>query len=507
MNACPGSDELQNFLDQALDPDYIARILAHVEDCFLCQQSLERLTLGGTVVRECLPPAAAPTDPDPSADAPRTHVDAQEGEQSQGSGADLEPPSPATDGPSDSGEAAEATEPDPSPTLVPGPADFHPAGTEAAVRVQECLAAGLATDVVNTPDSDPGALAVARNPSDWPTIPGYEILGSLGAGGMGVVYKANHHGLKRLVALKMIRGAGPARADLVARFRTEAEAVARLKHPHILQIYDIGEAGGLPFVALELLEGGSLADRLAGAPQPARQAAELMMTLARAVHVAHDAGIVHRDLKPSNVLHTFDGIPKITDFGLAKRIDSDDGHTESGQVMGSPSYMAPEQARGRSRHVGPPADVYALGAILYEMLTGRPPFKGETAIETLRQVVDDDPVAPSKLVPRVPRDLETISLKCLHKDPPRRYPSAEALADDLYRFLHGQVILGRPTSPFERAVKWSRRNRLSAASLVLGILTFTGAVLGGFAYQQNLRIEERRERATGRSTRRTPAAI
>ena len=264
---------------------------------------------------------------------------------------------------------------------------------------------------------------------------------------MGIVYKANHLGLKRLVALKMIRSGGPARANLVARFRTEAEAVARLRHPNILQIYDIGEANGLPFVALELLEGGSLGDRLASTPQPARQSAELAMLLARAVHVAHQAGIVHRDLKPSNVLYAFDGVPKITDFGLAKRIDSDDGHTESGQIMGSPSYMAPEQAKGQSRNVGPAADVYALGAILYEMLTGRPPFKGETPIETIRQVVDDDPVAPSKLVPRVPRDLETISLKCLHKDPARRYPSAQALADDLYRYLHGQVIqAARPDS-------------------------------------------------------------
>ena len=213
---------------------------------------------------------------------------------------------------------------------------------------------------------------------------------------MGVVYKANHQGLKRLVALKMIRSGGQARADLVARFRTEAEAVARLRHPNILQIYDIGEADGQPFVALELLEGGSLGDRLASTPQPARQSAELVMLLARAVHVAHQAGIVHRDLKPSNVLYAFDGVPKITDFGLAKRIDSDDGHTESGQIMGSPSYMAPEQAKGHSRNVGPAADVYALGAILYEMLTGRPPFKGETPIETIRQVVDDDPVAPSQ---------------------------------------------------------------------------------------------------------------
>ena len=210
----------------------------------------------------------------------------------------------------------------------------------------------------------------------------------------------------------------------MARFRTEAEAVARLRHPNILQIYDIGEAAGLPFVALELLDGGGLDDRLAGTPQPANQSAELMVTLARAMHVAHQSGIVHRDLKPTNVLYTSDGVPKITDFGLAKRIDSDEGQTESGQIMGSPSYMAPEQARGDSPNVGPAADVYALGAILYEMLTGRPPFKGETPIETVRQVIDDDPVTPSRLVPRVPRDLETICLKCLHKEPAKRYESA-----------------------------------------------------------------------------------
>ena len=177
-------------------------------------------------------------------------------------------------------------------------------------------------------------------------------------------------------------------------------------------------------------------------PSRADQAAELMVTLARAVHVAHQAGIVHRDLKPTNVLYTSDGVPKITDFGLAKRIDSDDGQTESGQIMGSPSYMAPEQARGHSRNVGPAADVYALGAILYEMLTGRPPFKGETPMETVRQVIDDDPVTPSRLVPRVPRDLETICLKCLHKDPARRYESAQALADDLERYLDGEPIQG-----------------------------------------------------------------
>src|SRR5262249_19611986 len=254
-------------------------------------------------------------------------------------------------------------------------------------------------------------------------------------GGMGVVYRARHRGLNRLVALKMIRGGSQARGDFFARFRVEAESVARLRHPNVIQIYDINEAGGLPYVALELLDRGSLDDRLGGNPQPGRLAAGIAITLAGAVQVAHEAGIIHRDLKPANVLYTTDGVLKVTDFGLAKRVDSDRGHTQSGQIMGTPSYMAPEQARGHSRDAGPAPAIYARGAMLYEMMTGRPPFKGATPLDTVRQVIDDDPVAPSHLVPRVPRDLETICLKCLHKDPARRYGSARALADDLKRYL------------------------------------------------------------------------
>ena len=225
----------------------------------------------------------------------------------------------------------------------------------------------------------------ALSPTGGLTIPGYEILGKLGEGGMGVVYKARQQGLNRLVALKMIIGGSQARVDHLARFRVEAEAVARLRHPNILQIYDIGEADGLPFVSLELLEGGDLDDRLAGTPQPGRAGSELMATLARAVQAAHQAGIIHRDLKPANILFTEEGIPKITDFGLAKRLESDSRQTETGQIMGTPSYMAPEQASGHTKDVGPPADIYALGAILYEVLTGRPPFKGETPMETVRR--------------------------------------------------------------------------------------------------------------------------
>ena len=326
----------------------------------------------------------------------------------------------------------------------------------------------------------------------WPEIDDYDILAELGHGGMGVVYQARQHQLNRLVALKMIRAGIQARPKDLDRFRLEAEAVARLHHANIVQIYDIGEAAGLPFVALELLEGGSLADRLAGTPQPGRQAAELMVTLARAIHAAHQAGIVHRDLKPSNVLFDRDGIPKIVDFGLAKRLEVKEGPTQTGQVMGTPSYMAPEQARGQIREVGPAADVYALGAILYEMLTGRPPFKGTTPAETVWQVIHEEPAPPSRLLSRVPRDLETICLKCLAKEPIKRYASAEALADDLRRYLGGQTILARRTPVWERGLKWARRRPLAAALLV-AVVGLVGATLYSIHHESErlttLRIE------------------
>jgi tetratricopeptide (TPR) repeat protein len=291
---------------------------------------------------------------------------------------------------------------------------------------------------------------------------------------MGVVFRASQRGLNRLVAIKMIRGGDQARPDHFARFRTEAEAVARLSHPNIVQIYEIDESGGLPYLSLELLEGGTLSERLAGNPQPGRDAARLLGVLASAVQFAHDAGIVHRDLKPSNVLFTVDGIPRITDFGLAKRLESDSRQTETGAIMGTPCYMAPEQARGQTRDVGPPADTYALGAILYEMLTGRPPFKGETPIETVRQVVEDDVVPPSRLVPKVARDLETICLHCLHKEPGRRYASAGALAADLDRFLAGRPVKARRTPFWERGIKLARRHPVPATLLLLALATTAG---------------------------------
>jgi WD40 repeat protein len=307
---------------------------------------------------------------------------------------------------------------------------------------------------IDLPTVPPDAKPPAFEGAD---VPGYEILGVLGRGGMGVVYKARQISLKRLVALKMILAgshAGP--ADL-ARFRVEAEAVARLQHPNIVQIYEVGEAGGLPYFSLEYVNGGSLAKELAGAPLRARQAAELVDTLARAVHHAHRREIVHRDLKPANVLLTRGGEPKITDFGLAKQLEAEGDHlTRSGAIMGTPSYMAPEQAEGKTKRIGPATDIYALGAILYECLTGRPPFKAQTPLDTILQVVSEEPVPPRILQRKVPRDLETICLKCLEKKAEQRYASARALADDLRRFLDGEPIHARHLGHLGRAWRWMK---------------------------------------------------
>jgi eukaryotic-like serine/threonine-protein kinase len=319
---------------------------------------------------------------------------------------------------------------------------------------------------------------------------GYAILGELGRGGMGIVYKALHRRLNRLVALKMIRGGVHADDIQIVRFKIEAEAVAALRHPNILQIYEIGESNGLPYVALELLDGGSLADRLKGTALAPRKAAEWMVPLALAMETAHRAGIVHRDLKSANILFTVDGVPKITDFGLAKRLEVDEGQTHTGQVMGTPSYMAPEQARGDTKTVGPPADIYALGAMLYEMLTGRPPFKGISAMETVKQVIEVEPVAPSRVQFRVPRDLETICLKCLQKEPRKRYATAKEMADDLNRYLVGEPIRARRTPPLERGVKWARRRPTVATLLAFTILGAIGLVsVGAWYWNRQSRLE------------------
>ena len=336
-----------------------------------------------------------------------------------------------------------------------------------------------------------------------PQVPGYEILELLGRGGMGMVWKARQLGLNRMVALKMILPGPQVEAEDLARFRTEAEAVAHLQHPNIVQIHDIGEQDGRPYFSLEFCAGGTLAQQCAGEPQPADQAATVLNILAQAIHYAHQRGIVHRDLKPSNVLLTADGTPKITDFGLARRLESP-GQTRTGAILGTPSYMAPEQARGQTRTIGPAADVHALGAILYELLTGRPPFKAATVLDTILQVTTDEPVPPSRLQSKVPRDLNTICLKCLEKEPGQRYASAEDLAADLRRFLAQESIQARPASPPERVWRWSRRNPL-AASLVaaLGLvvsLAFAAVTsLWLFAEARSKEANDERARAEGQS--------
>ena len=309
-----------------------------------------------------------------------------------------------------------------------------------------------------------GPTGPTEPPRDTPRrVAGYEIFEEVGRGGMSVVYRARQVSPSRVVALKVLLAGEHADAERRARFLAEADAFARLRHPNVVQIYEVGEHGGLPFLALEFVEGVTLADRLGGAPLPPRQAAELAEKLARAIHAAHRAGVVHRDLKPANVLLAADGTPKVTDFGLAKQEESD--LTATGAVLGTPSYMAPEQAEGRTHEVGPPADVYALGTILYEALTGRPPFRGATHLETLDQVRTREPVAPSQLRAKLPRDLDTVCLTCLRKEPAARYASAEALADDLGRFLRNEPIRARRTGPVGVTWRWCRRNPAVAALL------------------------------------------
>jgi WD40 repeat protein/tRNA A-37 threonylcarbamoyl transferase component Bud32 len=311
------------------------------------------------------------------------------------------------------------------------------------------------------------------------TVPGFEILGELGRGGMGVVYKARQQSLDRIVALKMILAGAHAGRTQRARFRGEAEAAARLQHPHIVQVYDVGEHDRCPYFSLEFIDGRCLQEVIGDFQQPAK-AAELIERLARAVSYAHQNGILHRDLKPANILLAEDGTPKITDFGLAKRLDDEQERTRTGDILGTPAYMSPEQAAGKIKELGPATDVYALGAILYELLAGRPPFQAATTWDTINQLITQEPLPPSVHRPGLPRDLETICLHCLRKEPANRYPSAQALADELRRVLEGRPIEARPVGWAERTAKWAQRRPAVAALIGVSAAALLALSVGGW---------------------------
>jgi formylglycine-generating enzyme required for sulfatase activity/tetratricopeptide (TPR) repeat protein len=407
---CPPREQLERLLSEQLNGPEAGRLEEHLEECGRCQGAL----------------------------------------------AELFEPVPA--GPADATTNLRAACDEPRPEFLR--------------RLREALPSAAHSPTPKSDDTPIVGTETERRPSPLPIprVSGYELLAELGRGGIGLVYRARHLALRRQVALKMILAGAHAGAGDRARFKAEAEAVARLQHPNIVQIFEVGEEDGCPYLALEYVDGGTLAEKLKGTPVPAREAAALAETLARAVHAAHRDRIVHRDLKPANVLLTSDGAPKIADFGLAKSLGSDHGQTLTGSVLGTPSYMAPEQAGGRGREVNAAIDIYALGAILYEMLTGRPPFKGESPADTLQQVQFSEPVPPGQLQPKLPRDLETICLKCLNKEPRKRYPSAEELADDLRRFLGLEPIRARRTPATERFVRWARRNRGVAALATVAVL-------------------------------------
>jgi eukaryotic-like serine/threonine-protein kinase len=429
MSPCPPDRQIERFLTEDLPELQAAAITAHVESCPRCQSAIERGLQAElpTALRRYQETCGGPTgDHEFPSRLMRT-----------GS------PAPAT------------TSEQSADTDVAGPdqPDLH---------------------------ADP----------DWPKVQGYDLLEELGRGGMGVVYKARHRNLNRLVALKLLLAPVHADTEDRQRFRVEAEAAAGLQHPNIVQVFECGEAACGPFLAMEYVPHGSLARHLGGNPQPVRASARLVADLARAVHRAHQSGIVHRDLKPANVLLQIPegssgtgplvevAVPKIADFGLAKRLNHESHQTQSGAILGTPSYMAPEQADRRHHPVGPTADLYSMGAILYELLTGRPPFRAETPLDTLVQVVHEEPIVPSQLRPNLPRDLETICLKCLQKDPSRRYCSGQELAEDLERFLAGRPVLARPVSPLQRCWRWCRR-RPAVAALIATTLTAVIIVVAG----------------------------
>jgi serine/threonine protein kinase len=368
---------------------------------------------------------------------------------------------------------------------------------EEEEAVQAAFSSVMSPTIPQLGETPQAAGVATLGPVSWPVLSGYQILGVVGKGGMGVVYKAEQVGLKRVVALKMILHADHSTPEMRARFHREAESLAHVKHQHIVEIHDIGESNGTPYYSMEFVEGGSLNHYLDGKPLPPLFAAKLVETLARAVHVAHQSGVVHRDLKPANILLAFDRIqnpgqsgekralewwrqsfvPKITDFGLAKKT-GETVHTLSGVVLGTPSYMAPEQALASSEHIGPATDVYALGAVLYELLCGRPPVKASTPMDALYQVLKEPPKQLRKPDLAISRELEAVCLKCLERNPASRYASAEDLADDLLRWQRGEATVARPLSWPSRIWRWSHKHPRVSLALVLAPLVAIAAWAG-----------------------------
>jgi WD40 repeat protein len=348
---------------------------------------------------------------------------------------------------------------------------FAPAGICAPCLLETALS-GSATAPTAEATMARGTLGIFGN---------YELMQEVGHGGMGIIYRARDLTLNRVVALKVMLAGQFASEREVKRFKTEAEAAARLDHPNIVPIYEFGELEGRPFLSMRFVDGENLAQRLHGTPMDALPAAQLLSKLARAIHYAHQRGILHRDLKPANVLLDSADQPHLTDFGLAKCLDSNEGLTLSGAMLGSPNYMSPEQAAGNPDRLTTAADIYSLGAMLYELLTGRPPFRAETPLETMRKVVEESPTPPSQIYRFAERELETICLKCMEKEPARRYGSADALAEDLERWLRHEPIQARPVSAIGRLRKWTERNPMSA-----GLVTLLGLAIAAFLVGQTV---------------------
>jgi len=396
-------------------------------------------------------------------------------------------------------DAEPQTAPNPStiaeaPTIAPGPPPTTPILGEEPSSVHEEATVPPRDDATVELGSAYPAQPEAPSPTRVRYFGDYEIVREIARGGMGVVFQARQVSLNRPVALKMILAGQLANDTDVRRFYTEAEAAAHLDHPGIVPIFEVGQHEGQHYFSMGFVEGQSLAQKIAGGPLPPLEAAALMVKVAEAIEYAHQRRVIHRDLKPANILLDQSGNPRVTDFGLAKKLEGDSGLTGSGQIMGTPSYMPPEQAGGKRGEVGPAADVYALGATLYALITGRPPFQASTAMDTVLQVISDEPVPPRRLNASVPLDLETICLKCLEKEPGKRYVSAAALGEDLRRYLAGEPILARPVGRAERTWRWCRRNP-AVASLAAGVvlaLVLGTAVASFFAVRASRNAAEAR---------------